>query len=52
MFAGLDVHKEFCQSAFGNAKRKVVKEAVFENTQDDLQKLFARYYADVDEIGA
>ena len=38
MFVGPDVHKEFCQSTFVNAKGKVVREAVFENTQDGLQK--------------
>lgn len=39
MYVGIDVHKDFCQACFLDAKGKVVKESVFQNTEDGLQKL-------------
>lgn len=39
MYVGLDVHKEFCQAAFVNAKGKTVREQVFENSDKGLTEL-------------
>ncbi len=39
MYVGLDVHKDFCQASFVNAKGSVVKEAVFENSKSGLERL-------------
>jgi transposase len=39
MFVGLDVHKEFCQAAFVNAKGKLVREEAFKTDEKGLDNL-------------
>lgn len=39
MYVGLDVHKDFCQAAFVNAKGKTLREQSFVNTQCGLAEL-------------
>ncbi len=39
MYVGLDVHKEFCQACFVNAKGQIVKEAVFKCDSKGIENL-------------
>lgn len=39
MYVGLDVHKDYCQASFVNAKGKMVKEKVFENNSAGITEL-------------
>ena len=39
MYVGIDVHKEFCQASFVNAKGKIVREGKYLNTNSGLAEL-------------
>lgn len=39
MYVAIDVHRDFCQAAFANAKGPVVREERFETNEDGLKRL-------------